>query len=126
MLARSALSNVSIFSSNGVESRDEVIRKYIQYCVTYRLSFVHTKYVIQRMIGSDQSVTDRGIKTVQAASMAEICDAWQLADFYRQSTAPDCSLSATISCPSPLAAKRKAADDGYVTTIEEMSVSLTA
>lgn len=43
-----------------------------------------TKYVIQRILGSEQAFDQRGRATVQAGSMKEICKAWNKEDLYNE------------------------------------------
>ncbi|VDN04018.1 unnamed protein product [Thelazia callipaeda] len=82
MLARKALSNPSIFRSDGVLSMEEEICDFIKMACKYDENFTATKYVIQRILGSRQETDQRGRETVLAANVLEICKAWSLVHVY--------------------------------------------
>jgi hypothetical protein len=43
-----------------------------------------TKYVVQRILGPCQATDPRGQNTIQAATMQELCKAWNKDEFYEQ------------------------------------------
>uniref|UniRef100_A0A0N4WU63 Dus domain-containing protein n=1 Tax=Haemonchus placei TaxID=6290 RepID=A0A0N4WU63_HAEPC len=70
MIARKALSCPSIFRRQGACEYDE--------------NYTMTKYVVQRILGSNQDRDPRGRQTVLAGSVQEICRAWECESKYEQ------------------------------------------
>lgn len=84
MLARRALSNPSIFRrGKALAPFDEEIRNFLKLACEFEENFTATKYVVQRILGSEQEFDPRGRATVLAASVAEICNAWSVGDVYK-------------------------------------------
>ncbi|CAK9296441.1 unnamed protein product [Gordionus sp. m RMFG-2023] len=75
MLARSAMKNLSIFSTSMV-TRDEVIRKYLKYALIYENEFINSKYAIQQMFYHDGK-SDQFQKLLKAKNYREMCKIWK-------------------------------------------------
>jgi tRNA-dihydrouridine synthase 2 len=84
MIARTALSNPSIFRSEGLLSMEDEIRNFLDKACFFDEDCQHSKYVISRILGGAVSNDERGKSTIQAATMSEICQTWDKADIYNQ------------------------------------------
>ncbi|MFH4979024.1 hypothetical protein AB6A40_005733 [Gnathostoma spinigerum] len=83
MIARKALTNPSIFRrTGGLWSMEDEIKRFLSLACEYDESFTMTKYVIQRILGSQQEFDSRGRATVLAASCSDLCKAWSLDSIY--------------------------------------------
>ncbi|VDK45677.1 unnamed protein product [Anisakis simplex] len=82
MIARKALSHPSVFRSNGLLTMQEEIEDFLRLACEFDENFTMTKYVVQRILGSQQEFDERGRATVNAASVSDICDAWSMRDVY--------------------------------------------
>ncbi|EFO83781.1 hypothetical protein CRE_14205 [Caenorhabditis remanei] len=76
MIARKALSTPSIFREDGVLDKFEDIENFLELACQYDESYTMTKYVVQRILGSDQEHDPRGKATVAAGSVLQICKAF--------------------------------------------------
>ncbi|XP_053203485.1 tRNA-dihydrouridine(20) synthase [NAD(P)+]-like [Panonychus citri] len=81
MLARAPESNCSIFRKDGLLSMDEVISDYLKYSIEYDTNINAVKYGVQHMMGSYQA-TPRGKACLRSISVREICNLWDLSDYY--------------------------------------------
>ncbi|CAL2027477.1 unnamed protein product [Caenorhabditis brenneri] len=84
MIARKALSNPSIFRSEGVLDKYEDIANFLELACQYDESYTMTKYVVQRILGGDQEHDPRGKATVAAGSVLEICRAFGKEEVYNK------------------------------------------
>ncbi|CAI5437614.1 unnamed protein product [Caenorhabditis angaria] len=85
MIARKALATPSIFRKDGgILSKYEDIGNFLDLAAEYDENYTMTKYVIQRILGSDQEYDPRGKATVEAGSVLEICRAFQKEDVYEK------------------------------------------
>uniref|UniRef100_A0A7I4XVX8 DRBM domain-containing protein n=1 Tax=Haemonchus contortus TaxID=6289 RepID=A0A7I4XVX8_HAECO len=84
MVARKALSCPSIFRRQGVLPFDEDVRNFLHFACEYDENYTMTKYVVQRILGSNQDRDPRGRQTVLAGSVQEICRAWECESKYEQ------------------------------------------
>ncbi|KAK0424706.1 hypothetical protein QR680_008800 [Steinernema hermaphroditum] len=76
MVARKALSNPSIFREDGMKTMQGEIEDFLDFVCEYDENFTATKYVVQRILGGEQEFDPRGRQTVLAATVHEICKAW--------------------------------------------------
>lgn len=58
----------------------EEIENFLDKCCEMDVSYVQCKYVVQRLLGSQQEFDPRGKATVAAANVQEICRAWNKED----------------------------------------------
>ncbi|CAB3408625.1 unnamed protein product [Caenorhabditis bovis] len=82
MIARKALETPSIFRKEGVLTKFEDIENFLDYACQYNEPYTTAKYVVQRLLGSDQEHDPRGKSTVAAGSLLEICRAYNKQDVY--------------------------------------------
>lgn len=72
MIGRAAEKNCSIFLKEAcLRPLDEVIKKYLKYCIDYDNHFANAKYCVQQMLGSLQE-TPRGKRLLGAQQLKEI------------------------------------------------------
>uniref|UniRef100_T1K9A9 DUS-like FMN-binding domain-containing protein n=2 Tax=Tetranychus urticae TaxID=32264 RepID=T1K9A9_TETUR len=81
MIARSPESNCSIFRKDGLLPLEEVIVDYLKYSIKCDSGLHNVKYCVQRMMGSYQATT-RGQACIRANSVRDICNLYNLADYY--------------------------------------------
>ncbi|XP_067144695.1 tRNA-dihydrouridine(20) synthase [NAD(P)+]-like [Centruroides vittatus] len=81
MLARQVEKNCSIFRKDGLLPLDVVIRSYLKFAIDYNNNTTNTKYCIQQMLGSLQD-TPCGRALLNAQLMKDICDLWNMGDYY--------------------------------------------
>ncbi|XP_074737474.1 tRNA-dihydrouridine(20) synthase [NAD(P)+]-like isoform X2 [Strix uralensis] len=86
MIARAAMWNPSIFRKEGFFPLKEVMRDYIKYAVRYDNHYTNTKYCLCQML-REQLETTQGKKLHAAQSTQEICEVFEMADFYEETTA---------------------------------------
>ncbi|XP_035192996.1 tRNA-dihydrouridine(20) synthase [NAD(P)+]-like [Oxyura jamaicensis] len=86
MIARAAMWNPSIFRKEGPFPLKEVMQDYIKYAVRYDNHYTNTKYCLCQML-REQLETTQGKKLHAAQSTQEICEAFEMADFYEETTA---------------------------------------
>ncbi|KAM6065396.1 tRNA-dihydrouridine(20) synthase [NAD(P)+]-like isoform 1-T1 [Theristicus caerulescens] len=86
MIARAAMWNPSIFRKEGLFPLKEVMQDYIKYAVRYDNHYTNTKYCLCQML-REQLETTQGKKLHAAQSTQEICEVFEMADFYEETTA---------------------------------------
>ncbi|NWR70159.1 DUS2L synthase, partial [Centropus unirufus] len=86
MIARAAMWNPSIFRKEGLLPLKQVMQDYIKYAVRYDNHYTNTKYCLCQML-REQLETAQGKKLHAAQSTQEICEAFEMADFYEETTA---------------------------------------
>ncbi|XP_075621460.1 tRNA-dihydrouridine(20) synthase [NAD(P)+]-like isoform X3 [Balearica regulorum gibbericeps] len=86
MIARAAMWNPSIFRKEGLFSLKELMQDYIKYAVRYDNHYTNTKYCLCQML-REQLETTEGKKLHAAQSTQEICEVFEMADFYEETTA---------------------------------------
>jgi tRNA-dihydrouridine synthase 2 len=82
MIARKASTNPSIFSPKGMLSMQAEIENFLDKSCEFDENYTNTKYVVQRMLGSEQEFDPRGKATVNAGTVLEICRAWSKENTY--------------------------------------------
>uniref|UniRef100_A0A915MNE0 DRBM domain-containing protein n=1 Tax=Meloidogyne javanica TaxID=6303 RepID=A0A915MNE0_MELJA len=80
MIARSAFTNPSIFCENGLNSMSVEISKFLEKASQFDENYTAAKYVVQRILGSQQEFDPKGKATVNAATLNEICSIWGVTD----------------------------------------------
>lgn len=83
MLARAAEWNCSIFRKEGKLPIDDVIVAYLYYAIDYNNPAGNTKYCVQNML-RDLQETPRGKKFLEAQTLEQICQIWNLDDYCRK------------------------------------------
>ncbi|NXY06116.1 DUS2L synthase, partial [Pteruthius melanotis] len=86
MIARAAMWNPSIFRKEGFCPLKDVMQDYIKYAVRYDNHYTNTKYCLCQML-REQLETTRGKKLHAAQSAQEICEVFEMGDFYEETTA---------------------------------------
>ncbi|NXX14358.1 DUS2L synthase, partial [Podargus strigoides] len=86
MIARAAMWNPSVFRKEGLFPLKEVMQDYIKYAVRYDNHYTNTKYCLCQML-REQLETTQGKKLHTAQSTQEICEVFEMADFYEEMTA---------------------------------------
>lgn len=86
MIARAAMWNPSIFRKEGLFPLREVMQDYIKYAVRYDNHYTNTKYCLCQML-REQLETAQGKKLHAAQSTQEICEAFEMSEFYEETTA---------------------------------------
>lgn len=81
MIARAAQWNPSIFSQNGMEPIENVIRKYLKYAVQYDAPLPNTKYCIQQMLHEELELPS-GRLLLSAPSVRDICAIWEMTSYH--------------------------------------------
>ncbi|KAH7726697.1 dihydrouridine synthase domain-containing protein [Aphelenchoides avenae] len=76
MVARKAFSNPSIFQPKGVLTMQQEIENFLDKACEYDENYTNVKYVVQRILGSEQEFDPRGRATVVSGTVLEICRAW--------------------------------------------------
>lgn len=83
MLARAAEWNCSIFRKEGKLPLDDVIIAYLHYAIDYDNPPGNTKYCVQNML-RDLQDTPRGKKFLEAQTLEQICEIWNMGEYYRK------------------------------------------
>ncbi|XP_043937984.1 tRNA-dihydrouridine(20) synthase [NAD(P)+]-like isoform X2 [Protopterus annectens] len=83
MVARAAMWNPSIFRKGGLLPLEEVMKEYIKYAIKYDNYYSNTKYCLCQML-REQLESPRGKKLHAAQSSQEICEIFELEDFYKE------------------------------------------
>lgn len=86
MVARAAMWNPSIFRKEGPLPLKDVMQQYIKYAVRYGNHYTNTKYCLCQML-REQLENAQGKKLHAAQSMQEICDAFEMSSFYKETSA---------------------------------------
>lgn len=86
MIARAAMWNPSIFRKEGPFPLRKVMQDYIKYAVRYDNHYTNTKYCLCQML-REQLETAQGKKLHVAQSTQEICEAFEMSEFYEETTA---------------------------------------
>ncbi|KAM4767508.1 tRNA-dihydrouridine(20) synthase [NAD(P)+]-like isoform 2-T2 [Cyanocitta cristata] len=86
MIARAAMWNPSIFRKEGFCPLKDVMQDYIKYAVRYDNHYTNTKYCLCQML-REQLETTQGKKLHAAQSTQEICEVFEMGDFYEETTA---------------------------------------
>uniref|UniRef100_A0A915E7K1 DUS-like FMN-binding domain-containing protein n=1 Tax=Ditylenchus dipsaci TaxID=166011 RepID=A0A915E7K1_9BILA len=76
MLATRVLSNPSIFRQEGLLTMTQEIENFLDKACEWDESYVGTKYVVQRILGSAQEFDERGRASVAAGDVIDICRPW--------------------------------------------------
>uniref|UniRef100_A0A8C3Y5G3 Dihydrouridine synthase 2 n=1 Tax=Catharus ustulatus TaxID=91951 RepID=A0A8C3Y5G3_CATUS len=85
MIARAAMWNPSIFRKDGFCPLKDVMQDYIKYAVRYDNHYTNTKYCLCQML-REQLETTQGKKLHAAQSTQEICEVFEMGDFYEEMT----------------------------------------
>ncbi|KAF6716321.1 tRNA-dihydrouridine(20) synthase [NAD(P)+]-like [Oryzias melastigma] len=83
MLARAAMWNASVFSSQGLLPVERVMEEYLKYAIRYDNHAFNTKYCLCQML-RDKVESPLGKQVQAAQTNAEISEALGLQEFYRQ------------------------------------------
>ncbi|XP_041853295.1 tRNA-dihydrouridine(20) synthase [NAD(P)+]-like isoform X2 [Melanotaenia boesemani] len=83
MLARSAMWNPSVFSSQGPLAVEKVMEEYLKYAIRYDNNPFNTKYCLCQML-RDKVESPLGKQVQAAQTNAEISEAYGLQEFYQQ------------------------------------------
>ncbi|NWU83971.1 DUS2L synthase, partial [Onychorhynchus coronatus] len=86
MIARAAMWNPSIFRKEGFFPLKDVMQDYLKYAVRYDNHYTNTKYCLCQML-REQLETAQGKKLHAAQSTKEICEVFEMGDFYEETTA---------------------------------------
>ncbi|XP_066050426.1 tRNA-dihydrouridine(20) synthase [NAD(P)+]-like isoform X1 [Chamaea fasciata] len=86
MVARAAMWNPSIFRKEGFCPLKDVMQDYIKYAVRYDNHYTNTKYCLCQML-REQLETTQGKKLHAAQTTQEICEVFEMGDFYEEATA---------------------------------------
>ncbi|KFO63123.1 tRNA-dihydrouridine(20) synthase [NAD(P)+]-like, partial [Corvus brachyrhynchos] len=86
MIARAAMWNPSIFRKEGFCPLKDVMQDYIKYAVRYDNHYTNTKYCLCQML-REQLETTQGKKLHAAQSTQELCEVFEMGDFYEETTA---------------------------------------
>ncbi|KAF3706064.1 tRNA-dihydrouridine(20) synthase [NAD(P)+]-like [Channa argus] len=84
MLARAAMWNASVFSSQGPLPVERVMEEYLKYAIRYENHAFNTKYCLCQML-RDKVESPLGKQVQAAQTNAEISGAYGLQEFYQQS-----------------------------------------
>ncbi|XP_021951566.1 tRNA-dihydrouridine(20) synthase [NAD(P)+]-like [Folsomia candida] len=82
MVARAGEWNPSIFRPEGKLDIEIIIKAFIKESILSDNPFQHTKYTIQNIL-RDLQETPRGRVFLSSQTMNELCDIWELQDFYK-------------------------------------------
>uniref|UniRef100_A0A4W6EG70 Dihydrouridine synthase 2 n=1 Tax=Lates calcarifer TaxID=8187 RepID=A0A4W6EG70_LATCA len=83
MLARAAMWNPSVFSSQGLLPVETVMEEYLKYAIRYDNNAFNTKYCLCQML-RDKVESPLGKQVQAAQTNAEISEAYGLQEFYQQ------------------------------------------
>lgn len=89
MIARAAMSNPSIFRSDGIiEPVREVIEQFIKLAIRYENTVANTKYTIQAMMASENFGGDFVKQFYSTKDMESICNQFNLSDWFQNCREP--------------------------------------
>uniref|UniRef100_A0A3B4Z882 Dihydrouridine synthase 2 n=1 Tax=Stegastes partitus TaxID=144197 RepID=A0A3B4Z882_9TELE len=83
MLARAAMWNASVFTSQGPLPVDKVMEEYLKYAIRYDNNAFNTKYCLCQML-RDKVESPLGKQVQAAQTNADISEAYGLQEFYQQ------------------------------------------
>lgn len=83
MLARAAMWNPSVFSSQGLLPVEKVMEEYVKYAIQYDNHAFNTKYCLCQML-RDKVESPLGKQVQAAQTIAEISEAYGLQKFYEE------------------------------------------
>ncbi|XP_073328977.1 tRNA-dihydrouridine(20) synthase [NAD(P)+]-like [Pagrus major] len=83
MLARAAMWNASVFSSQGPLPVERVMEEYLKYTIQYDNNAFNTKYCLCQML-RDKVESPLGKQLQAAQSAAEICKAYGMQELFQQ------------------------------------------
>ncbi|KAM8751530.1 tRNA-dihydrouridine(20) synthase [NAD(P)+]-like [Acanthopagrus schlegelii] len=83
MLARAAMWNASVFSSQGPLPVERVMEEYIKYAIQYDNNAFNTKYCLCQML-RDKVESPLGKQLQAAQTSAEICKAYGMQELFQQ------------------------------------------
>lgn len=83
MLARAAMWNASVFTSQGPLPVEKVMEEYLKYAIRYDNNAFNTKYCLCQML-RDKVESPLGKQVQAAQTNADISEAYGLQDFYQQ------------------------------------------
>ncbi|MBN3281592.1 DUS2L synthase, partial [Polyodon spathula] len=86
MLARTAMWNPSVFRRDGPLPLKQVTREFIQYAIHYDNHTFKTKYCLCQML-REKLESPQGKKLHSAQSHRDICEAFDSAEYYKETTA---------------------------------------
>ncbi|KAE9555449.1 hypothetical protein FO519_001304 [Halicephalobus sp. NKZ332] len=84
MIARSILQRPSILRKEGVFSMQQEIEQFLDKCCELDETYTQIKYVVQRILGSQQEFDPRGKATIAAVNSLEIYRAWGKEGKYKE------------------------------------------
>lgn len=82
MVARAAQVNPSVFRREGPLPPETVIKDYLIYATDYDAHPSNVKYVIQRMLGDQQTTTERGRALLSSVTLRQMCRLYGLEEYY--------------------------------------------
>ncbi|XP_051884237.1 tRNA-dihydrouridine(20) synthase [NAD(P)+]-like isoform X2 [Pristis pectinata] len=83
MVARAAMWNPSIFRKEGLLPAEKVLKEYLTYAIRYDSHYSNTKYCLCQML-RDKLESAQGKKLHAAQSNEEICEAFEMIDYYKE------------------------------------------
>lgn len=83
MIARAAEWNPSIFRKEGMLPIQDVIKKYLKLSIDLDNPSANTKYCVQNILRELQE-SEMGKRFLEAQTMEQICDVWQMKDYCKQ------------------------------------------
>ncbi|XP_062922891.1 tRNA-dihydrouridine(20) synthase [NAD(P)+]-like isoform X3 [Mobula hypostoma] len=83
MIARAAMWNPSIFRKEGLLPAEKVLKEYLTYAIRYDSHYSNTKYCLCQML-RDKLESAQGKKLHAAQSSEEICEAFEMIDYYKE------------------------------------------
>ncbi|XP_069757643.1 tRNA-dihydrouridine(20) synthase [NAD(P)+]-like [Narcine bancroftii] len=83
MVARAAMWNPSIFRKEGLLPAEKVLREYLTYAIRYDSHYSNTKYCLCQML-REKLESAQGKKLHAAQSNEEICEAFEMIDYYKE------------------------------------------
>lgn len=83
MIARAAMWNPSIFRKEGLLPAEKVLKEYLTYAIRYDSHYSNTKYCLCQML-RDKLESAQGKKLHAAQSNEELCEAFEMIDFYKE------------------------------------------
>lgn len=113
MVARAAMWNPSVFLKEGPRPLEEVMQKYIRYAVQYDNHHTNTKYCLCQML-REQLESPQGRLLHAAQSSQEICEAFGLGAFYKETTRELEARRAQLLARSPEETEEPAEDTSGV------------
>ncbi|XP_072374384.1 galanin receptor type 1b isoform X2 [Scyliorhinus torazame] len=86
MVARAAMWNPSIFRKEGLLPAEKVLKEYLTYAIRYDSHYSNTKYCLCQML-REKLESAQGKKLHAAQSNEEICEAFEMNEYYKEVTA---------------------------------------